>query len=133
MLNNITIQGRLVRDPELKKTTSGISTTTFAIACERNYKQNGEKVTDFLDVVAWRQLADRICQYWTKGKEIVIVGSVETRSYTTRDGQKRKVWEIKANEAYFTNKERQESQEMNQDASDYTFTQIPSDDEDLPF
>ena len=132
MLNNITVQGRLVRDPELKKTTSGISTTTFAIACERNYKVNGEKVTDFLDIVAWRQLADRICQYWTKGKEIVIVGSVETRSYTTKDGQKRKVWEIKANEAYFTNKERQETQAMNQDPGDYAFTQIP-DDEDLPF
>ena len=132
MLNNITIQGRLVRDPELKKTTSGISTTTFAIACKRNYKVNQEKVTDFLDIVAWRQLADRICQYWTKGKEIVIVGSVETRSYTTKDGQKRKVWEIKANEAYFTNKERQETQAMNQDPGDYSFTQIP-DDEDLPF
>ena len=129
MLNNITIQGRLVRDPELKKTANGISVTTFTIACERNYLNNGEKITDFVDCVAWRQLAERVCKYWTKGKEIVLVGSLESRKWTDRQGGNRTAWEVKASDAYFTNRERQEAQEFNQDG----FSQLPPDDEDLPF
>lgn len=132
MLNTIQIQGRLVRNPELKHTAGGHAVTSFTIACERNYQQNGEKITDFVDIVAWRNLAERICKYWSKGKEILLVGSLESRRYTDKTGNNRTAWEVKASEAYFTNRERQEAQEFNQD-TDYNFSQITPDDEDLPF
>lgn len=132
MLNNITVQGRLVRDPELKTTTNGFSVTSFTIACERNYQQNGQKITDFIDCVAWRNLAERICKYWSKGKEIVLVGSLESRKWEDKQGNKRTAWEVKAQEAYFTNRERQEAQEENQAAQADMWNEI-SDTEDLPF
>lgn len=131
MLNNITIQGRLARDPELKHTSGGHAVTSFTIACERNYQQNGEKITDWVTIVAWRNLAERICKYWSKGKEIVVTGSLESRKYTDKTGAQRTTWEVKASDAFFTNRERQEVQEFNQD-TEYNFSQI-TDDADLPF
>lgn len=133
MLNNITIQGRLVRDPELRHTANSIAVTSFTIACERDYLNKGEKITDFVDCVAWRQLAERICKYWSKGKEIVLVGSLESRKYQDKQGNTRTAWEVNASDAYFTNRERQEQQEMNQDTTDFNFSQISPDDADLPF
>lgn len=131
MLNYITVQGRLTRDPELKTTGNGIHVTSFTVACQRNYQSNGERITDFIDCVAWRNVADRISKFWKKGQEIVVCGSLESRKYTDRSGNNRTAWEVKVQDAYFTNRERQEAQEFNQ-AGQEDWAQIP-DDEDLPF
>lgn len=131
MLNYITIQGRLTRDPELKTTGNGNHVTSFTVACQRNYQSNGERITDFIDCVAWRAVAERISKFWKKGQEIVICGSLESRKYTDRNGNNRTAWEVKVQDAYFTNRERQEAQEFNQ-AGQEDWAQIP-DDEDLPF
>ncbi len=102
MLNVIAVMGRLVADPELRKTTNGISTTTFAIACDRNFVKAGtERQTDFFDIVAWRQTAEFACKYFRKGQLIAVNGSLQTRTYEDREGKKRKVYEIVADNLHF--------------------------------
>ncbi|MGD9560549.1 MAG: single-stranded DNA-binding protein [Oscillospiraceae bacterium] len=102
MLNVIAVMGRLVADPELRKTTSGISTTTFTIACDRNFvKAGSERQTDFLDIVAWRNTAEFACKYFHKGQLIAVNGSLQTRTYEDREGKKRKVYEIVADNLNF--------------------------------
>ena len=102
MLNVIAVMGRLVADPELKKTPNGISTCTFSIACERSYvKAGAERETDFFDVVVWRNTAEFVCKYFHKGQLIALDGSMHTRSYEDKEGKKRKVYEIVANNVHF--------------------------------
>ena len=100
-MNNVILIGRLVADPELKTTHSGIEVTSFRIAVDRPYSKDGEKKADFIDIVAWRKTAAFICQYFTKGKPIVINGSLQTRSYETKDGSKRFVTEVLADNVEF--------------------------------
>ena len=100
-MNNVILIGRLVADPELKTTQSGIEVTSFRIAVDRPYSKDGEKKADFIDIVAWRKTAAFICQYFTKGKPIVINGSLQTRSYETKDGSKRYVTEVLADNVEF--------------------------------
>lgn len=101
MLNNINLMGRLVRDAELKMTQTGISTATFTIACERDFKNpDGKKETDFITVVAWRHTAEYVCQYAKKGDMLAVSGRLQMRSYEDRSGQKRTVAEVVANNAY---------------------------------
>lgn len=102
MLNVIAVMGRLVADPELRKTTNGISTTTFTIACDRNFvKAGGERQTDFFDIVAWRSTAEFASKYFRKGQLIAVNGSLQTRSYEDKEGKKRKVYEIVADNLHF--------------------------------
>ena len=102
MLNVVAIMGRLVADPELRKTTTGISTTTFTIACDRSYvKPGAERQTDFIDIVAWRSYAEFVCKYFRKGQLIAVQGSLQTRTYEDREGKKRKVYEIVADNLHF--------------------------------
>ncbi len=102
MLNVIAVMGRLVADPELRKTTTGISTTTFTIACDRNFvKAGSERQTDFFDIVAWRSTADFACKYFKKGQLVAVNGSLQTRSYEDKNGVKRKVYEIVADNLHF--------------------------------
>ncbi len=101
MLNNITIMGRLTADPELKQTPSNISVTSFTIAVDRDYETNGKRETDFFDVVAWRGTAEFITRNFSKGKLITIVGSLQTRKWEDKNGNKRVNVEIKADTAYF--------------------------------
>lgn len=101
MLNNITLQGRLVATPELKTTVSGVSVTTFTVAVQRDYKSNGEEITDFIPCVAWRNTAELISRYFNKGSMIFINGSLETRSYEDKQGNKRTAYEVKADRVYF--------------------------------
>lgn len=102
MLNNITLQGRLTRDPEMKATASGISLVTFALACERDYKiTNGEGNTDFFDVVAWRGTADFIQRNFHKGQMVIVNGRLQTSQWTAQDGSKRKAVQIVAENVYF--------------------------------
>ncbi len=102
MLNNIILQGRLTRSPEMKATASGISCATFTLACEQDYKnQNGERDTDFFDVVAWRNTADFVQRYFSKGQMAVVKGRLQTRQWTAEDGSKRKAVQIVAENVYF--------------------------------
>lgn len=102
MLNKITIMGRLCADPELRRTQNGIAVCNARIAVERNYAdQNGERVTDFFDIVAWRGVAEFLCSYTGKGRKVVLDGRLQTRNWTDREGNKRVSVEIVAESAYF--------------------------------
>ena len=101
MLNVVVIMGRLVADPELRTTTSGVNLARFRIACDRNYSRQTERQTDFLDVVAWRQQADFVCKYFQKGSLIIIEGSVQSRQYQDKNGNNRTGVEIVANNINF--------------------------------
>lgn len=97
------IMGRLTADPELRQTTNGVAVTSFSVAVDRPYtNKSGEKEVDFLNVVAWRGTAEFICRYFSKGRPILIDGSIQTRTYTDREGVERRAWEIVADQARFT-------------------------------
>lgn len=101
MLNHFTGMGRLTRDPELKTTPAGISVASFAIAVERDFAEGGEKKTDFIDVVAWRQTAEFVSKYFTKGMMAVVSGRLQIREWQDKEGNKRKTAEIVADNVYF--------------------------------
>lgn len=102
VLNHITIMGRLTRDPELRRTGSGIAVVNFSVAVERDFKsEGGEKETDFIDCVAWRQIGEFVNKYFTKGAMIVVSGRLQVRSWTDNDGNKRRTAEIVADNVYF--------------------------------
>ena len=104
MINVVVLMGRLVADPELKSTANGIATTSFRIAVDRNFanKQTGERQADFINIVAWRQTAEFICKYFRKGSMIAIEGSLQTRNYEDKNGNKRTAYEVVANNVSFT-------------------------------
>lgn len=101
MLNHITIMGRLTRDPELRRTGSGVAVASFTIACDRDFGQNGQKETDFIDVTAWRNTAEFVEKYFSKGRMAVVSGRLQIRSWTDKDGNKRKTAEVVADNVYF--------------------------------
>lgn len=102
MLNTITVMGRLTRDPELRRTGSGIAVTSFTVAVDRDFASEGqEKETDFIDCVAWRQTAEFVSKYFTKGSMAVVKGRLQIRSWTDKDGNKRRTAEIVADNVYF--------------------------------
>lgn len=102
MLNSAILMGRFVADPELKKTQNDVSYTKFTLAVDRDFcKKDEEKKTDFIDIVAWRNTAEFVCKYFKKSSLAVIKGSVQVCNYTDTKGNKRKVFEIKADEVYF--------------------------------
>ena len=108
MLNHITIMGRLTRDPELRRTGSGIAVASFTLAVDRDYspKDGGERETDFIDCVAWRQTGEFISKYFTKGRMIVVDGRLEMRDWTDKDGNKRTSAEVVVANAYFGDSKR---------------------------
>ena len=103
MLNRITLMGRLVADPELRTTPTGVAVATFRVACDRDFKnkQTGEKETDFINVVVWRQTAEFVSRRFTKGRMAVVEGRLQIRPYTDRDGNKRTAAEVVADSVYF--------------------------------
>lgn len=102
MLNRIIIMGRLTRDPELRRTQSGTAVASFSLAVDRDFKnQNGEKETDFIDVVAWRNSAEFVSRYFTKGRMAVVEGRLQIRLWQDRDGNKRRSAEVVADNVYF--------------------------------
>lgn len=102
MLNCAVIMGRLTADPELRTTGSGISVTSFSVAVDRNYQKAGqERQTDFINVVAWRQTAEFVTRYFRKGQMIAVQGSIQTRNYEDRNGNKRTAVEIVADNVSF--------------------------------
>ncbi len=110
MINRVVLMGRLVADPELKTTGSGISVTTFRIAVDRSYVKSGEeRQADFFDIVAWRYTAEFICKHFRKGSLIAIDGSLQSRTYQAKDGSNRYVVEVVADNASFTGERRDSS------------------------
>ena len=108
MLNHITIMGRLVRDPELRRTGSGIAVASFTVAVDRDFggRDGGEKETDFIDCVAWRQTGEFVSKYFTKGRMIVVSGRLQIRNWTDKDGNKRRTAEVVADNCYFGDSKR---------------------------
>ena len=131
MLNSAIIMGRLTADPELKKTQSGISVTAFTVAVDRRYQKAGEeKQTDFISVVAWRQTAEFIEKYFSKGSMIAVRGFIQTRRYEDNNGNKRTAVEVVADEVSFCGSNAQKSGAQPTQHDD--FEEIPVTD-DLPF
>ena len=108
MLNHITIMGRLTRDPELRRTGSGIAVASFTLAVDRDFgkNENGERETDFIDCVAWRQTGEFVSKYFTKGRMAVVSGRLQIRSWTDKDGNKRRTAEVVADNVYFGDSKR---------------------------
>ena len=108
MLNHITIMGRLTRDPELRRTGTGIAVASFTVAVDRDFgkNDNGERETDFIDCVAWRQTGEFVSKYFTKGRMAVVSGRLQIRSWTDKDGNKRRTAEVVADNVYFGDSKR---------------------------
>ena len=112
MLNKIILMGRLTRDPELRRTGSGTAVTSFSLAVDRDFKsQSGEKETDFIDIVAWRSTAEFVSKYFTKGRMAVVEGRLQIRDWTDKAGNKRTTAEVVADNVYFADSKRSESNE----------------------
>ena len=109
MLNHIVIMGRLTRDPELRRTGSGVAVASFTVAVDRDFGKNeaGEKETDFIDCVAWRQTGEFVSKYFTKGRMAVVSGRLQIRSWTDKDGNKRRTAEVVADNVYFGDSKRE--------------------------
>lgn len=131
MLNKIFIMGRLTRDPELRRTQGGNAVTSFALAVDRDFKSaDGTKETDFIDVVAWRNTAEFAAKYFTKGRIAVVEGRLQMRDWTDKEGNKRRIAEVVADNIYFGDSKREDAPTGN---SAPTFEEIEDDGGDLPF
>ena len=132
MLNKIFLMGRLTRDPELRKTASGTPVVSFSIAVDRDFKgQDGEKETDFIEVVAWRSTAEFVSKYFTKGRMAVVSGRLQIRDWADKDGGKRRSAEVVADSVYFGDSRRSNSDTA--PADDREFEELGEDDGELPF
>ena len=140
MLNHIVIMGRLVRDPELRRTQAGKAVASFRIACDRDYApQGGERETDFIDVVAWGNTGEFVSKYFSKGRMAVISGRLQMRNWTDKDGNKRISAEVVADSVYFGdskpngNSAQATAGDPVSVCSGGDFAEITDDDEGLPF
>lgn len=146
MLNKVFIMGRLTRDPELRRTQSGTAVASFALAVERDFKDNatGKRETDFIDVVAWRQAAEFVSRYFTKGRMAVVEGRLQIRDWTDKDGNKRRTAEIVTEQVYFGDSKRDDNQQTENQNAAYggysaapnahqTFSELRDDDGEIPF
>ena len=155
MQNKIFLMGRLVRDPELRHTGSGTAVASFTLAVDRDYKtQNGEKETDFIDIVAWRSTAEFVSKYFTKGSMAAVSGRLQIREWTDREGGKRTTAEVVADNVYFGESKRRDGGDTSRPAAPSAsapahrgsyggydnvpqggsaFSELDDDDGDLPF
>ena len=140
-LNKIFLQGRLTRDPELRRTGSGAAVTSFSLACDRDFKsQSGDKETDFIEVVAWKNTAEFVSKYFSKGRMAVVDGRLQIRDWTDKAGSKRTTAEVVADNVYFADSKRSESNENQKEnfnalsgrLSD-DFVPISEEDGEIPF
>lgn len=129
MLNHITIMGRLTKDVELRRTDSGKAVASFTVAVDRDFGQNGQKETDFIDCVAWQKTGEFVSKHFSKGKMIVVSGRLQIRSWTDKDGGKRKTAEVVADTCYFG--EAKNNSDNNFAKGDYAL--LDGDDSQLPF
>lgn len=130
MLNHISVMGRLVRDPELRRTGSGTAVASFTVAVDRDYAAEGQqREADFIDCVAWRQVGEFVSRYFAKGSMIVVSGRLQISSWTDKDGAKRKTAEVVAENVYFGEAKKRDA--GSQGAAD--FAPVDGDDAQLPF
>lgn len=123
MLNRIVLIGRLTRQPELRITPSGVSVTTITVAVDRKPTQGGQRDTDFIDVVLFGRLAEVTCKYMDKGRLVAVEGRLQSRSWETKDGQKRKSWEVVADSIEFLGGRPRNQGESSNDGVDEEYTQ----------
>jgi single-strand DNA-binding protein len=141
VLNKIILMGRLTRDPELRRTSGGTAVTSFSLAVERDYKeQGGEKKTDFIDIVAWRNTAEFVSKYFSKGRMTVVEGRLQIRSWMDHDGTQRRAAEVVADSVYFGDSKRENAERTESAYSStpppgggYDFAEIGEEDGELPF
>lgn len=140
MLNTVILSGRLTRDPELRYTQTGTPVASFTLAVERDFKdRNGDKQTDFIDIVAWRQTGEFVSKYFTKGQTAVVSGRLQVRDWTDDKGNKRRVAEVVSDRVYFAgnkmkSKTNDQSELTEYDPDAQSFEYIPYDsDEELPY
>lgn len=147
MLNQISVMGRLVREPELRRTNSGKPVTSFTLACDRDFKnsQTGEKEVDFIDCVAWNSTAEIVEKYFHKGQMAVVTGRLQIRQYADKNGQKRRQAEILVNSVHFCGSKESGAQTSSGADSGYStqayqtnapsgdFAELEDDDAQLPF
>ena len=120
MLNHITIMGRLTRDPELRRTGNGVAVTSFTVAVDRDIKSSdGETDTDFIDCVAWRQTGEFVGKYFTKGRMAVVSGRLQMRSWTDKEGNKRRSAEVVADNVYFGSSKRDDASNGSYNGNSY--------------
>ena len=141
MLNHITIMGRLVKDPEMRTTQSGVAVASFTLAVDRDFggKDGGEKQTDFIDCTAWRHTAEFVSKYFSKGRMAVVSGRLQIGNYTDNDGNKRRSAKVIADNIYFGDSKKDGATSGQSDEA-ASFTPAPSDfvpvnvdDGELPF
>lgn len=113
MLNRVILSGRLIRDPEIRYTQSGVAAANFCIAVDRDFrnKETGERQADFLDCVAWKGTAEFLQKFFHKGSGIIVDGKIQTRTYEDKDGNRRKVVEVKVDSVYFAGSKPEQRQE----------------------
>jgi single-strand DNA-binding protein len=133
MLNRSILIGRLVADPELKYTPSGVAVCTFRLAVDRPFTKDGEKEADFIPVVAWRQLAETCANYLRKGRLTAVEGRLQIRNYENNEGKKIYVAEIVADNVRFLESSKEEKKSQNQDPFHDDGKPIDISDDDLPF
>ena len=135
MLNHVVIIGRLVKDPELRRTGSGIAVTSFTVAVDRDIasKDGGERETDFIECVAWRGAGEFVAKHFFKGKMIVVSGRLQVRRWTDKDGSKRRTTEVIAENVYFGDSKRTEDSGYTQPDNGSDFKELEGEDAQLPF
>lgn len=138
MLNHITIMGRMTRDPELRRTGSGVAVTSFTVACDRDIanKETNERETDFIDCVAWRGTGEFVYKHFKKGSMAIVSGRLQIRSWTDKDGNKRRTAEVVADNVYFGDSKKDDSNAQNVSKPAYaqqSFATITDPDAKLPF
>jgi single-strand DNA-binding protein len=139
MLNKVFIMGRLTRDPELRRTRTGTPVASFSLAVDRDFKDKatGERTTDFIDVVSWRNTAEFVSRYFTKGRMAVVEGRLQMRDWTDKDGNKRRSAEVVADQVYFGDAGKKDDAPTTFGGMSYPnnddFQELPDDDGKLPF
>lgn len=129
MLNNVVLMGRLTKDPDLRQTPQGVSVATFSLAVDRNYSKGEEKQTDFINIIAWRNTADFVSKYFTKGQLVAVRGRLQTRMWQDQNGQKRYATDVVADEVFFAeSKSKTEQTDENPIMEGFSVS-----DENLPF
>ena len=136
MLNHITIMGRLTKEPELRRTGSGVAVTSFTLAVDRDIanKETGERETDFIDCVAWRGAGEFVDKYFSKGRMAIVSGRLQIRGWTDKEGNKRRTAEVVADNVYFgDSKKDDEKPSVAPTPAQQSFQPVDIPDEQLPF
>lgn len=131
MLNKCFLLGRMTKDPEIRRTNGGTAVTSFTLAVDRDFKTNGEKDTDFIEVVAWRNTAEFVSKYFSKGRMAIVEGRLQIRDWTDKNGNKRRTAEVVADNVYFGDSKRENKEEPEYKQAD--LAEISEEDGEFPF